>query len=181
MTGIKNMAAEKKLVDTIEVLTIDYKGTPKRAEYFDAVEKLLQGKNKKQALRAMREAMIELPDDPFIKSYYGYLMADVEKKFDEGIRLCKDIVDRLGFALTPEEKKCQILLYLNLGRAYLAAKRKKLAIITFRYGLKVDNTNNELLWEIRKLGSRRKPVIPFLSRKNPINKYLGLLISKSKD
>lgn len=172
------MAAEKRPGDTIEVVTLDYKGTPKRTEYFDIIEKLLQRKNKKQALKTIKDAMIELPDDPFIKSYYGYLLTCVEGRFAEGIKLCKDAVDRLGFAFTSEEKRYQVLLCLNLGRAYLAARQKKLAIAAFRFGLRVDNTNNDLLWEIRKLGSRRKPVFPFLKRSNLINKYAGRIAAK---
>lgn len=32
--------------------------------------------------------------------------------------------------------------------------------------------------ELDKLGLRKPPVIPFLSRGNPINKYLGIILSR---
>ena len=68
--------------------------------------------------------------------------------------------------------------YLNLGRAYLKAGDKEGAIEAFREGLENDPDNHDLLWEFRKLGIRKSPPIPFLRRSNPVNKYIGLLVSK---
>ena len=70
------------------------------------------------------------------------------------------------------------IFYLNLGRAYLKGNRKKDAVQAFQEGLKSDPGNRDLLWEIKKIGERRKPPLSFLSRSNPINKYIGMLLYK---
>lgn len=153
----------------------------KRTEYFNAIEQLLHRKNKKHALKILHEALTELPDDPSILSYYGCLLAIVEKNHEEGIRMCKDALKRAEPDQKRMNKFLHAIFYLNLGRAYLAAGRKNSAIEAFAEGLTIDSTHRDLLWEIRKLGRRKDPVFSFLSRSNPINKYLGLLISKFKD
>ncbi|MGB9715253.1 MAG: hypothetical protein ACPL1G_02400 [Thermodesulfovibrionales bacterium] len=70
------------------------------------------------------------------------------------------------------------VLYLNLGRSYLASGNKKYAVESFQRGLVFDNDNKELLQEIRRLGIRRKPVVRFLSRSHPVNKYIGKILHK---
>ncbi len=65
------------------------------------------------------------------------------------------------------------ILYLNLGRARLAGHQTKAALEAFHDGLKYDTANEELLSHIRKIGIRRPPVITFLDRSNPLNKFLG--------
>jgi hypothetical protein len=68
------------------------------------------------------------------------------------------------------------VLYLNLGRANLAAGRKKKALDAFNKGLTMDNENREILMELRRLGIRRKTAVPILERSNPINKYIGIVL-----
>jgi tetratricopeptide (TPR) repeat protein len=68
--------------------------------------------------------------------------------------------------------------YLNLAEVYLLEDKKTWAIETLEKGLKLDPNNEAILKELGKLGIRGRPVIPFLSRSNPVNKYLGLLLSK---
>jgi hypothetical protein len=67
------------------------------------------------------------------------------------------------------------VFYLNLGRACLAAQKKADAIDAFKQGLKYDNSNSELLKELRGMGVRKPAPVPFLDRSNPINKYLGMI------
>ncbi|MEJ2695808.1 MAG: tetratricopeptide repeat protein, partial [Candidatus Sulfobium sp.] len=70
------------------------------------------------------------------------------------------------------------LFYLNLGRAYLEANKKRDAITAFEKGLLNDPENHDLLSELRKLGTRRKAPVPFIKRSNPINKYIGMLLHR---
>ncbi|MBI4688800.1 MAG: hypothetical protein HY754_00785 [Nitrospirae bacterium] len=72
------------------------------------------------------------------------------------------------------------VLYLNLGRANLAAGRKKKALDAFNKGLTMDNENREILMELRRLGIRRKAAVPLIERSNPINKYIGIVLNKLK-
>jgi len=171
---------ERQHKSAIEEFTKKYEQNKKKAEYFDAVKKLLVRKNNKQALRILKDAIEELPGDPFIMSYYGYLKAIVEKKYAEGIKICKQALEKLNPDVSPDEKFFYATFYLNLGRAYLAGGEKQLAIEAFNNGLKIDKSNHDLRWELKKLGTRKKPPVPFLERSNPINKYIGLLLSRLK-
>jgi hypothetical protein len=69
------------------------------------------------------------------------------------------------------------LLYLNLGRIYRLSKRKGDAVKIFREGLKFE-VNQQIIDELTKIGIRKRPVIPFLRRSNPLNKYLGVILHK---
>lgn len=67
--------------------------------------------------------------------------------------------------------------YINLAEVYLIWGKKEKAIKTLEAGLKIDKNNSAILKELQKLGIRKSPLIPFLSRTNPINKYLGKALS----
>lgn len=68
--------------------------------------------------------------------------------------------------------------YLNLSEVYLIWGKKDKAIRALEAGLKIDKNNDAILNELHRLGIRRSPVIPSLSRINPINKYLGKILYK---
>lgn len=68
--------------------------------------------------------------------------------------------------------------YINLSEVYKLKGNKAKAIETLEAGLKLDSENKAILKELYKFGVRQPPVIPFLSRGNPINKNLGIILSK---
>ncbi len=150
------------------------------ADYLKEVKDLLTIKNKKSALRALKEALEQHPDDPFLLSYFGCLEAVVNKKHKYGIDTCRNAIETMKKKVPFGEEFFYPVFYLNLGRAYLSAGRKKEAIEAFNKGIEIDTGNKDLLWEMRKLGARRKPAIPFLKRSNPINKYMGMLLRTVK-
>jgi len=155
----------------------EFKGKhPSPDHYKGELRELVKKKNFKSAFLLSVEAMNTYPEEPSISSYHGFLLCKVEKKYKEGLDLCQKSIKRIG-----EFKDILPLLYLNLGRAYLASGDKKRAIEAFQRGLKYDKNNHDLKWEIKKLGVRKNPVIPFLDRKNPINKYLGKLRARLFD
>ena len=168
---------ENQHKSAIEAFTGNLEREKQKAEYFDTVKKLLRSGNNRQALRILKEGFGEFPEDLFIMSYYGCLTAIVEKKIDKGIKLCQGALEKLG---PSTEKSVHATFYLNLGRAYLAGGQKEQAIEAFDNGLTFDKKNHDLLWELKKLGTRKNPPIPFLSRGNPINKYIGMIRSKFK-
>lgn len=168
---------ESQHKSAIEAFTGNIEREKQKAEYFDTVKKLLRSGNNRQALRILKEGFGEFPEDLFIMSYYGSLTAVVEKKFDKGIELCQKALGKLDAAT---EKSVHATFYLNLGRAYLAGGQKEQAIEAFNNGLTFAKKNHDLLWELKKLGTRKNPPIPFLSRGNPINKYIGMIRSKLK-
>jgi tetratricopeptide (TPR) repeat protein len=150
------------------------------SEYLDEVKELLKSKNKRSAFRLLSTALEQYPDDPFILSYYGCLDAIANKNHREGIETCLLAIDTLKRKVPFGEDLFFPVFYLNLGRAYLAAGKRKEAMDAFNAGLMIDGQQKDLLWETRKLGIRRKPPVPFLKRSNPINRYIGKMLHALK-
>lgn len=149
-----------------------------KSDYFEEAKKLLRKGSGKAALKTLREALEKFPSDPFLMSYYGCLVAVVENDPEEGIRICREALAGVRDSLPFGSEFFFPVFYLNLGRAYLKGNRKAEAVEAFQEGLKNEPENHDLLWELRKLGKRKSPPIPFLHRSNPVNKYIGLLVSK---
>ena len=155
----------------------------KPADYLLAVKSHLRNGRQKDAFRVLQQATMMYPDDPVILSYYGCLQALVDKKYRSGVETCKKAIILLKKKKSSfGEEVLYPVFYLNLGRAYIAAGKKKDAIDAFAKGLQYDYGNNDLKKELRGLGLRKKPLVPFLDRSNPINKYIGMLLhSPEKD
>jgi tetratricopeptide (TPR) repeat protein len=100
-------------------------------------------------------------------SYLGYGIARFQGKVDEGLDLCEQALkmDYCG----PEN-------HLNLGRIYLLVRGNRgQAFRAIREGLHFDPDNRQLLDVLEEMESRRKPILPFLARGNPVNRNLGRL------
>ncbi len=149
-----------------------------KAEYFSEVQQLLRRGKGRQALDILREGLESYPTDAFLLSYYGCLIAIVENNTKDGIVICENAIKALDISMPFGSEFFYPVFYLNLGRAYLKAERKAEAIKAFQQGLKSDPENTDIQWEMKKLGSRKKPPVPFLKRGHPINKYIGLLRGK---
>jgi Tfp pilus assembly protein PilF len=106
--------------------------------------------------------------NPRYCSSLGFCLAKGKRDFKRAVSLCKE-------AIKNDPKNS--VHFLNLGRVHLMAGQKKDAIRIFYMGLRHQN-NPEIVAELNKLGTRRPPVIPFLARENPLNKYLGKLLRK---
>jgi hypothetical protein len=85
---------------------------------------------------------------------------------EEGLKLCQHSI-KVEF-YQPEN-------YVNLARTYLLSNDRSGVVRTVRSGLKIDPQNPELLELYNDLGIRKLPVLSFLSRSNPINRFLGSL------
>ena len=170
------------LMENLHKATIDHFIAEKtnrqkyKSQYFEEVQQLLRRGNGKSALHTLRQALDTFPADPFLLSYYGCLLAIVEKKPKEGIKICEDAIKKLDNSMPFGAEFFYPAFYLNLGRAYLKGNRKTEALKAFQKGLQNDPESHDILWEMKKMGTRKKPVLPFLSRSNPINKYIGMLI-----
>lgn len=149
-----------------------------KSEYFDEIQQLLRRGNSKTALNTLKHALEKFPADPFLLSYYGCLVAIIENNPNEGIKICKDAIKKLDNFVPFGSEFYYPVFYLNLGRAYLKDNKKTEAINSFLEGLRNDSENHDLLWELKKLGTRKKTMIPFLRRTNPINKYIGKILYK---
>ena len=100
-------------------------------------------------------------------SVLGLTMARDKGDLLQGIALCREAVRR-----APEDP----LHYFHLGKVYLLARKKHLALHTFRKGLKYGD-HRGLVREIQRLGFRHPPVFPFLGRKHTLNRLAGILFS----
>jgi len=150
-------------------------------DYLKEIKALLKTNSKEKALEVLNEALIDHPYNPIIISYLGFLEAAVNKHYTKGINICRESFKILKEHLPLGEGFFLAILYLNLGRAYLAAHKKKEAYDAFQKGLDIDRKNEDILYAIKKLGIRRKPTLPFLKRSNPLNKSIGQLTYKQLD
>ena len=152
----------------------------KPSEYLRAVKAHLRSGKQKDAFSLLLRASLQFPDEPLILSYYGWLQATVDKKYRSGVESCKRALALFEDKGSSGEHVLYPVFYLNLGKAYLAAGKKKDAINAFNKGLQHDKSNSDLRKELRGLGMRKKPPVSFLDRANPINKYIGMILQKSK-
>lgn len=99
-------------------------------------------------------------------SYLGYGIARYEKRGKEGLALCQHAI-KVQF-YEPEN-------YVLLARVYLLRHRRGKAIEALQKALKLNARHPEAIKLAKEIGFRRRPVLPFLPRSNPLNKTLGKL------
>lgn len=121
------------------------------------------------AALACFEKVVQSGGNPAGASYLAVCIARERGQFNKADMLCKEALER-----EPDNP----VHYLNLGRIFLLQSRKIEAIQTFREGLRRGGVDQRIIEELNRLGTRKGPVIAFLKRDNPINKYLGILLTK---
>ena len=114
------------------------------------------------------EKYAENTENPEILCWYGYSVAKERKAFSRGIDLCLKALYH--------DSRCSDA-YLCMGKIYLLAGRKNSALKAFNRGLTIEQ-NPALLKELRRFGTRKRPVFPFFNRDNPLNVYTGRLLSR---
>ena len=97
-------------------------------------------------------------------SFYGLCLAIEKKQLNEGIRFCQEALNHAFF--NPD-------LCCNLGRLLFRSGRRKEAYEVFLKGYSLQPSHQGIFEELARLGMRRRPVLGFLSRNNPINVVLG--------
>lgn len=127
----------------------------------------LEGGNVLAAL-ARVEAALKLCDNPDWYPCLGYCIAKERGHVTRGLELCQAAIER-----QPDRGEH----YYYLARVLLVAKRKPEAIQALRQGLS-HNEHRLIKQLLDELGTRKKPVLPWLHRDNPINKYLGLFLKR---
>jgi tetratricopeptide (TPR) repeat protein len=127
--------------------------------------KALQEGDSLAALSCFEKAA-NLGTSPTYLSYLGYCVAKERGQVQKGIGLCSD-----AMVSEPENG----VHFLNLGRIYLVAGNKVEAIKVFRKGL-AFGPNEEITGLLDSIGTRAPLIFPSLSRKNPLNRYLGKLL-----
>lgn len=99
-------------------------------------------------------------------SFYGLSLAQEAGRVREGIDFCRQAVKSESYNAD---------LALNLGRALLVAGRRREAHEWLLKGLALAPGHQGVIRELSKMGWRRRPPIPFLSRRNPLNVFFGRL------
>ncbi len=117
------------------------------------------------ATKSMGRLVQEGSRDPSHISCYGLLLAFTHWRNGQSIGLCEEAVERDG-------RRCSVL-YLNLARALAAQGRRREAIVALERGVRVHQSDRRLRRELQHLVPRRKPLIPSLGRKHPVNKCYG--------
>ena len=149
-------------------------------DYINEAETIIKKNDREKALQVLTEALKNHPHNPIIISYQGSLEAIVNKKSSTGINNCTQALKILKEHMPLSDTLFLPTLYLNLGKAYLAADKKKEAFDSFKKGIETDNIHEGIICEMENLGIRRRPLIPLLKRANLLNKYFGKLIFKLK-
>ncbi|GAC1448702.1 MAG: tetratricopeptide repeat protein [Desulfuromonadaceae bacterium] len=124
----------------------------------------------RQTLAALAhlEKALKLQDNPSWYSYLGYCIAKQRGQIKKGIDLCL-----ISLELEREEP----VHYLNLGNIYLVSGNKSEALRVFREGI-VRGNNEEIQSILDEIGMRKPPIIKSLPRNNPVNRFLGIFLSK---
>jgi len=105
---------------------------------------------------------------PAVLSAYALCLAEVKGNYKTATNLCHE-------AIKKEPKNPEH--YFRQGKILILANRKKDAIWVMRMGLR-HGRHAGIIDSLGRLGVRRPPPFEFLDRSNPINKYLGLLLTR---
>lgn len=127
---------------------------------------LLRDGHPEDALPHMQRAVQLEEQNPYYISYLGVVTAQAEQKWAEGEEMCRTAL---------QMKRNEPQLYLNLAEVYLEAGRREDAAEVLIRGLKNARHDFRLTLALRRLSTRRRPVIPFLSRGHFLNRHLGFL------
>ena len=114
------------------------------------------------------ERALKLHDHPGWHSYLGYCIARERGQHRKGRELCLS-----SLAAEPERPEH----YCNLGRVQMISGDKEEALRVLREGM-VKGGSPEIIRLLDALGKRNPPLFPVLSRTNPLNRYLGLLLKR---
>ncbi len=118
------------------------------------------------ALFHLQKAVEHDGSNPFYLSYYGLVLARVERDWERAEASC---LAALRFLRTDPH------LYLNLAEVYRRSGDLDDALCTLYNGLQFTKWDSRLVRALEELGIRRPPVLTFLSRKHFINRQLGKL------
>lgn len=106
-------------------------------------------------------------ESPEMLSLMGYSIASEAGQIKKGIEMCLK-------AISVDSHNSDH--FLHLGRIYLLAKKKQLAIRTFRLGLRAGK-NAKILEELRLLGTRQSPPFTSLPRNHVVNRFAGKILN----
>jgi tetratricopeptide (TPR) repeat protein len=147
-------------------------------EYVELGGVYIREKKWSKALGSLNQAHKQLSNQgskgvpPQFLSLYGFCLAMAGRHTVKGIQYCERAV-----ALEPFRPQS----FYYLGMAYLQGSKKRKAISAFYKGLRIDEGHPGIKEQLRKLGERKGPLLPFLPRKNILNKTFGKMTVGSRN
>jgi len=114
------------------------------------------------------EKATQLDNNPTNRSYLAFCIARERGQFKKAISICEEAL---------KEEPENPVHYLNLGRVYILNGQTTEAMRILREGL-THKEDREIIDELVELGMRKPPIFPSLKRQNPLNRYLGLILTK---
>jgi tetratricopeptide (TPR) repeat protein len=123
-----------------------------------------RGDDPEGAHEAFAQAYRRAASDPRIQSWYGLTLVLVEKNSNLGVVLVDGAV-RTG---RPDPE-----LLINQSRVAMALGQRVRAVRALERGLALHPGNPDLTAARLALGTRQRPVVAFLSRRNWLNRLLG--------
>jgi tetratricopeptide (TPR) repeat protein len=134
---------------------------------FDRAQLELDQNNVLAALACLERAL-GIWDDPVWHSRLGFCIAKQRGQITRAFELCRGAIEH-----DPDNP----LHYLYLGKVYLIAGNASEALQSLRQGM-ILGGSRELEQLLDAIGTRKTPVLPFLSRDNLLNKYLGIVLAR---
>ena len=119
----------------------------------------------REASAILAQALKMAPDNPIYVSHLGYCVGMLGN-LPDGEKMC-----RRAMKMAPTVP----IILVNLGRMLVEKGLRQEARILFTQAYQIDNTSSPAALELSRLGVRKPPILPFLGRENPLNKYLGIL------
>ena len=135
-----------------------------KALYELAVDKMRRNLTD-EALADLERAARLAPGDPLYISQYGVCLAQ-RKQLDRGLDFCQRAVKA-----SPRSSQLRV----NLGRVYRLAGDAAAAHRHFLEAWRGNKRDSAAALELARMGVRRRPMIPFLSRTHWCNRELGRL------
>lgn len=120
------------------------------------------------AALACLERALKIWDDPGWYSCLGFCIAKERGHITHGLELCHQAIEH-----EPENP----VHYLYLSKVQLLAGHKVEALQALRHGMSKGNCP-DIQRLLVAIGTRKPSVVPFLSRNNPLNKYLGIILTR---
>jgi tetratricopeptide (TPR) repeat protein len=137
---------------------------PETAAALEEGLRRFQAGDREGAHEAFGQAYRRNPSDPRVQSWYGLTLVLVEKNSNLGVVLVDGAV-RNG---RPEPE-----LVINQSRVAMALGQRVRAVRALERGLAFHPGDPDLVAARIGLGTRQRPVVPFLSRRNWLNRMLG--------
>jgi len=134
---------------------------------FEQAQRDLDRGNVLAALACLERALA-IWDDPHWYSRLAYCIAKERGQLTRAFELCRSAI-----AIEPREP----IHYLYLGKVHQLAANQFEALQTFRQGMTLGGLP-EIEKNLAAIGARKPPVLSALSRDNPLNKYLGIVMAR---